>query len=50
MLKISDIRRNIVNILIFITIYSSVLNQIVSERITCKSRPTNKIFKANFNQ
>ena len=30
--------------------YSSVQNQLVPERITCKTRPTNEKFKANVAQ
>jgi len=38
--KFSAIRHNIVNILMLIM--RSVQNQLVSERITCKSRPINE--------
>ena len=35
-------------LLIFLFLLHSVQNQLVPERITCKSRPTNEKFKANF--
>jgi len=46
--KLSAIRPNVVNILILITADCNVQNQLVSERITCKSRPTNEKIKENF--
>ena len=40
--KYSKSEQNILNY------YSIIQNQLTSERITCKSRPTNDKFKANF--